>query len=924
MTKLSGRKGVATAVAMALSGLCTGIQAQQSGTPDSTATGPGRLQGTDRPQGPAPQDGDSTDANLTEVVVTGIRYSLELSLAKKREAVSVVDVVSAEDIGKLPDKNVADAVQRVPGVNISSGSGGEGGFSENDRVSIRGTNPSLTQTTVNGHSIATGDWYIGDQTNTVGRSVSFTLLPSEIVGSVEVQKSSQADYIEGGTVGNVNIVTRKPLDFKKPLTLEVTAQGLYADLPRETDPQVNALFNWKNADNGFGLLLQGFSESRHERRDGQELFLLGEGQVGTVASGDPVAIAHPDLAGVVYPTQIGSALFTQHSKRQGGLVDFEWEPSDALSLDLNGFYSHFDATNFDTNFMASPLNELAAGVSPTSYTVVNGTLVAASFPNTTFDPTNPGGSAFPGVRDSIYRPKAASSSGYVDLDAHFQASESLLVTGMVGYTRGLGETPHDYGYEAYLINSPLVYRLNGAIAPAIVSFPGVDTTNFNNPANVTNGGSWSDSVKVTDEETYGQVDGLLKVERAGVQSIKFGVRYAEHKRTDVGTNYGCSLDPADPCYTTPGLALPPPAWPGGVSPGNFGSGIGMGPGYLQHFWVMDPSSIVAWESTYNNVLTGPNYQGSFTLDEKDTAGYAMVSFAGTDWRGNLGLRLVKTRQLSSSWNLDTDNNFVPASVSHDYTEVLPSANVRFDLTHDLLARLAVSKTMSRADYSSLSPAVTLNNLDLTGTGGNADLKPIRSTNYDAGLEWYFTPQSILSVGLFYMDMPSYVTYGYNVRPLLDTTTDSIANFIVTSPYNIAARNRGAEVSWQQPLWGGFGALANYTYADGHTAAGEALVGSSKTTANGEIYYEQHGFSARVAYTYRSSFLVGLANVTSQYEAGLATLAASLNYKVTDYLSLTFDGLNLNNPVLKYYSNPQQPQAFYTNGRQYYFGLRLSL
>jgi iron complex outermembrane receptor protein len=232
--------------------------------------------------------------------------------------------------------------------------------------------------------------------------------------------------------------------------------------------------------------------------------------------------------------------------------------------------------------------------------------------------------------------------------------------------------------------------------------------------------------------------------------------------------------------------------------------------------------------------------------------------------------------------------------------------------------------MSRADYSSLSPAVTLNNLNLTGSGGNSDLKPIRSTNFDAALEWYFAPQSILSLGVFYMDLPSYVTYGNNTRRLLNTTTLQPADFLVTSPFNIAARNKGVEVSWQQPLWGGFGALANYTYADGRSADGQALVGSSRNTANAEFYYEQHGFSARVAYTYRSTFLVGLANVTRQYEAATGNLAASINYKINDHIALTFDGLNLNNPRLKYYSNAQQPEAFYTNGRQYYLGVRLSL
>ncbi|HEX7644124.1 MAG TPA: TonB-dependent receptor [Burkholderiaceae bacterium] len=886
---------IALAVAIVLYGSALPAQAQQSDA--------------------KPADSTVGNGQVEQVTVTGIRASRQQSLTKKREADSVMDVVTAEDIGKLPDKNVADAVQRVPGVNISSGSDGEGGFSENDRVSIRGTNPSLTQTTVNGHSIATGDWYIGDQQNTVGRSVSFTLLPSEIVGAVEVQKSSQADYIEGGTVGNVNIVTRAPLDFKKPLTLEATLQGLYADLPGTTDPQANVLVNWKNEEKTAGFLFQVFSESRHERRDGQELFLLGS---STIDPASPAAQAHPDLANVAYPSQIGSAAFTQTSKRQGGLFDAQFKPTRDFSWDVNGFYSRFNGTNFDTNFMASPLNEIQGGNIPSSYTVKNGTLVAASFPNIDYASTG----AFPGVRDSIYRPNASSSSGYVDLDTKWRINDSWLVTTKVGYTRGTGETPHDYGYEAYLINSPLTYQMNGTGGPANVSFPGVDTANFNNPNNVINGGSWAQSVRVVDSESYGQADALWSINEGVFESAKFGARFAEHIRSASGNNFSCAADVGDPC--TSFSNVPMPAWNGTVSPSNFGSGIGAGPGFLSHFWVMDPANIVAWEQQYNNVPTGPNYQGNFNVTEKDSAIYGMVNLAGQGWRGNAGLRLVDTRQYSSSYNLDANSNFYKVEVSHDYTNVLPSANLKFDLSKDLVARLAASETMSRADYSALSPAVQLNNLDLTGSGGNSDLKPIRSINYDATLEWYFAPQSILSAGLFYMNMPSYVTFGYNTRHLLDTTTNNFADFVVTSPYNISANNKGLELAWQQSFGGGFGGLLNYTYADGHDANGVALVGSSKDTANVEAYYENNAFSARVAYTYRSSFLVGLANVSPQHASGLGTVAASLNYKINDNFTITFDGLNLNNPVIKYYTNAEQPQAFYSSGRQYYLGVRMAM
>ncbi len=151
-----------------------------------------------------------TGDGVEVVVVTGIRASIDRAINIKRDSTSIVDAVSAEDIGKFSDKNVADALQRVPGVNTVSAASGEGGFDENDRVSIRGTNASLTQTLVDGHAIANGDWFILDQYATIGRSVSFTLLPSEIVDTAKVYKSQQADLVEGGVAGVIDIITPQP------------------------------------------------------------------------------------------------------------------------------------------------------------------------------------------------------------------------------------------------------------------------------------------------------------------------------------------------------------------------------------------------------------------------------------------------------------------------------------------------------------------------------------------------------------------------------------------------------------------------------------------------------------------------------------------------------------------------------------------
>ncbi|HEY1589446.1 MAG TPA: TonB-dependent receptor plug domain-containing protein, partial [Rhodanobacter sp.] len=169
---------------------------------------------------------------LGTVVVTGIRDSEAESLALKKDADAHVEVVTAEAIGKLPAKNVADTLARLPGVNVSDAGGAEGGFDEADRVSLRGSAPGLTLTTVNGHMIGSGDWFVLGENS--GRSVSYSLLPSEVVSEVEVYKSSEAKLLEGGAAGTVDIITRKPLEFGQDVTAQASVGGVYSDLPGDT------------------------------------------------------------------------------------------------------------------------------------------------------------------------------------------------------------------------------------------------------------------------------------------------------------------------------------------------------------------------------------------------------------------------------------------------------------------------------------------------------------------------------------------------------------------------------------------------------------------------------------------------------------------------------------------------------------------
>jgi iron complex outermembrane recepter protein len=880
----------------------------------------------------APASGDQVE----EVVVTGIRASVEQSLDAKRAAATVTEVISAEDIGKMPDKNVADSLVRVPGVTTSSASANEGGFDENDRVSMRGTNPSLTQTLINGHGIAAGDWFVLNQVQQVGRSVSYTLLPSELVSQVVVHKSSQASLVEGGVAGSVDIITRKPLDFNKPFTFQASAGAVYSKLPGKTDPQFSALLDWKNDGGTFGVLAQGFYESRDLRRDGTEV--LGYEQF---KPGSAVATAHPDLTNVYYPAFIGAALFTQKRERKGGLLDFEFKPSDNATIDLQGFYSKLDASNYNRNYLDWLTHYVAqgSGQSPdTGYVVTNGTLTKANF-----SPVN--GTLY-GVYDQISRPDESATAGYVNLDGEFKVSDSLSFFAQAGTSKGDGKTPtQDVSETNPGLSSGSGFQLNGmGTGPSFNLGNTVNTTPTPNGVPVTFGWIFgAQNVDVKDKEDWAKLDGDFKIDNGSWADLKFGVRYQTHERSsDNAIAQGPTFGPNG----------------GGTNPANYPTTFSTYPSDYNTFGGSTPSGIWYWTpaqlAAYNNPanvnrdpLAREYYQYLFSVKEKNYAGFVQANFKGSNWSADIGVRLVRTQEHAVTYTQVAANTpgaittsafgpFIGIPVDNTYNDFLPSANLKLDLSPDVVARFAVSETMTRPDYSALagftdlSPPGSLGGTG-TGTGGNPSLKPIRSTNYDAGLEWYFAKRSLLSASLFYMDLKNYVSFGSQTLSYLtfssQTPQGAMVPYQLTVPVNAQGRVQGIELAYQQAITDYFGVSANYTYADGKqtslvTNGDDRLVGTSKNTYNLSAYFENRRFSARVAYTFRSAFFSGLDRNTAFSQDDIGGLAASLQYTVNDILSFTLDGQNLNNPTLKYYAlNTTQPRAFYKNGAQYYFTVR---
>jgi len=264
---------------------------------------------------------------------------------------------------------------------------------------------------------------------------------------------------------------------------------------------------------------------------------------------------------------------------------------------------------------------------------------------------------------------------------------------------------------------------------------------------------------------------------------------------------------------------------------------------------------------------------------------------------------------------------VKTFVDRSYTDYLPSANLRFDASKDLVLRAAAARTMSRPDYTALSSTTSLNDQTNTGSSGNPYLNPVRSNNFDLTAEWYFAPRALLQAGVFLQDFVSFVDYKVTPSTHFSDLHQAYETYYITQPINVKARNKGVELGYQQSIWGGFGANANYTYADGKTDDGGEMAGNSKNTYNLEGYFENDRFSARLAYTYRSEYYGSYDRGTRMHMDAYGTLAASVNVKLSDTFSINFDALNLNNPTMKYYGdNKEQPRAFYTNGIQYYLTL----
>lgn len=853
-----------------------------------------------------------------EIIVTGIRASVAESIESKREADAVVDVLSAEDVGKFPDHNVAEALQRLPGVQINRE------FGEGERVSVRGLAPTLTRTLLNGHSLATADWFILEQLAAT-RSFNYLMLPSEVIGQVFVYKSPTADLEEGGVGGTVDVRTRNPLDME-PMTYAASVQGTSNELRGETNPQLSGLFSWRNGDSTLGVMIAGVYQENDIRRDGVETL----GYFGFDHD------ANAGTPNVLVPSLIGSALFQQERVREGVNFAVQFRPTPEWDINITGLYSNFEADNYNQNYLAWGSNALGGGGSLTNIVIEDDTVVAGTIAST------PGGRG--AVFDAIDRVAHALTRN-IDFDTTFAPNEGWSTHFRIGWTDAEGNTDAQPFVE---FGAPATFNFDLRTQAPSVEFTNIDPTD---PNDMVFDFASMHQVTNDDSEFYTYFDVTHDLNMGALTELQAGLKFTDHERETsfLATTFGGFFLPLQ--ATGCGGPCTPSSFFGGLTPGDFLDGIASG-GTLTSYWQVDRGLLEQFLLNFPGVEASrvPLLSESFAVQEKAFGGYVLGRFEGEGWRGNVGVRVVETEQTSSGFITGVPpgpgvisnpfGNFLPVSEEHTYTDVLPSANFAFDLSDNLVFRLGAARTMARPDYTDIVPRVSLNPGSLTGNAGNPEVDPYRANQFDFSFEYYPSEDSVFALALFYKDIQSFVSSEIisGIFPV-ETATPNLSRctpdggpnpnlyncefFIDQRANGGGGRVQGFEVNAQTPIWGDFGVLVNYTYSDGEADSGDPLPGNSLHTFNLTGFYETDIVSARLSYTERSEFFVTFDRASPLNQDGVQSLDGSVSWNVTPRIALTFDAINLTEePIVQFSGDSFRPRAIYNNGRQFFFGARL--
>ena len=911
-------------VTTALAGFAGTAQAQDA----PTTTPPS---GSDAAQaGPPAADGD--------IVVTGYRGSLRTAINVKRNANAVVDVITAEDVGKFPDRNVAESLSHIPGVSIDRR------FGEGEKVAILGTDPALNRMLLDGHALASADWG-GNDNDPSSRTFNYSLLAPELVDRLEVYKSPEPRIEEGSIGGTVIVRTRRPLDLPAN---SIFASGGYSYNDRSDKGNIrgSGLYSWKNADETFGILAAVTYDKQNLTRAGVEFFGYqsgadffqkdANGNVRRDAAGQGILLnpnatvtggSKNDLINAVAPFGINYAYFQQQRERKSVSGTIQYRPTPELTFTLNGLHIDGNYNNYSQSMYTIPVAWTGSVLQTAN--VANGVVNSASFA------AAPSQSA---QLDTLVR-RTKLKTDNLNLFADWDDGNGGKVALAGGWSKATGGRNPEYLFNVQT-RLPFNYAFTGN--SAAVNFTG-DLTNpanyftnpNNNPAQIegrpvtTASGAQLVAAQIggldysvtTDRDIFGGYDATIPVSFGPFKEVLLGSRVTDHvNRIDgrgINTYLTRSLNGSQLGVTT--LTTPD-----GTFSGSGGSGNATKYLNLPEQAVVD---ILA------NAINSPlitKVGASTKVKETVAATYVQANFDQSGFRGNIGGRLVYTRDVSNyalSLTTVTNPNPVPTPTRTvtDYLKFLPSLNIAYEISPKFIIRGAAAKVISRPRYQDLAASISQNDVTLDAGGGNPNLKPYESTNYELTAEWYPRAGSLLAVELFRRDISNYIINTRANAQLFNSLQNRLTTYSVSQPINGGkAKVNGALVSAQSEIWGGFGLQANYTYQDSSTSSVDTtgaelnLPYLSRHTVNVIPYFESGPFQARLSYNYRTAYFRTIGRLGSrEMVAPYNQLDASASLNLTKGIILSVNAQNLlDETYLQYNATKDRPTAFYKNGRTF--------
>ena len=858
----------------------------------------------------------TNDGELEEVVVKGIRTSIQDALEIKRGASGFVDAISAQDIGKLPDQNVAEALQRVPGVAIQRDSG-EGNF-----VSIRGLGPEFVRATYNGRTITSGE---------EGREFNFDILPAESISVLQVIKSPTASLEEGGVGGTVDVQTAKPLDLGRQAAFSV--RGLYSDNSEETDPRLSGLYSWANDDNTFGALIGvAFSEQSIQN---EEATTFGWRPTGRTSSYDTDGDGVGDLtADPFWLFSSNGNVNLEDRERTTVNAALQWRPDDSLEVNVDALYTQYDISwdFFQTLSLIEPLRvplNADGSITVSNFRIEDNTVVSAT--HSGFTATSVHDLRNLDRTTSIIGLNIAKTAGDWTFtgDAYYTSADTEDgTTGSV-----LQTTDNSDPANPVVSDFTGTYTLNGSGAPVVsLQVPGGD---FLDPSLWSTRNQQAGLFEREDEELGFRLDVKRDIGGGVLSSINAGIGFRDRTKGVEAFASNPSLGRV-PVTSNEVITLP-------VSLNN-GDPFEMGNRLFANTLAARQLSFNTNGTPASDLVLSPNPLEGFEVEEEVLSAYVQFDFDGdvgnVPFTGNFGVRLVRTNQTSSGTSATNlvlrivnglgqiDSETGPVSFENSYTNLLPSLNMAFEVSEDLFLRFAFSETVTRPTLVDISPRLDINATQQSAVAGNPLLDPFESQSFDVGLEWYFGDASALYGALFHKNIDNLVVQ--------TTLVENIAgvDFVngVTRPRNQdTADVNGIELGYSQSFESGFGVNANITFTESTAEFDPAITtdvftleGLSKINYNLVGYYESGPFAARLAYNFRDKFVrqsvgtFGNAIFVDDFDQ----LDASVSYDITDSLTVFVEGVNLTDTELTEFRDiPLREGGQEVTGARYSFGVR---